>query len=193
MSEEEILNRVRKGDQLAFRELVSNYQRKVFLTCMGFLHNREDAEDITQDVFIEVYRSVNNFRGESKLSTWIYRIAVTRSLNFIRDNKKRKWYNQFEISSKEKSMEVNSKQSVNTDNPEFFIENSQRAALLYKIINGLPQNQKIAFTLSKYDDLSYQEIADIMNQSLSSVESLIHRAKLNLQKKLFDCYKKNCI
>jgi RNA polymerase sigma-70 factor, ECF subfamily len=64
-------------------------------TCFGLLHNIDDSEDVAQDVFIEVFRSVENFRADSKISTWLYRIAVNRSLNFIRDNKKRKWFQSF--------------------------------------------------------------------------------------------------
>ena len=69
----------------------------------------------------------------------------------------------------------------------------QRAEMLHQAIDQLPENQRTAFTLNKYEDLSYQEIAEVMEMSLSSVESLIHRAKKNLQKKLYDCYKKKCI
>ena len=73
------------------------------------------------------------------------------------------------------------------------MENEQRAAILYDAINSLPENQKVAFTLNKYEDLSYQEIADVMEISISSVESLLFRAKKNLQKKLYKCYKKKCM
>ena len=73
------------------------------------------------------------------------------------------------------------------------MEDSERAKLLHKTIDSLPQNQRVAFTLNKYEDLSYKEIAAVMETSVSSVESLIHRAKKNLQKKLYVCYKKKCI
>jgi len=73
------------------------------------------------------------------------------------------------------------------------LENSQRATLLHEAIDSLPESQKVAFTLSKYEELSYQEISGVMDLSISSVESLIHRAKKNLQKKLYVCYKKKCI
>jgi RNA polymerase sigma-70 factor (ECF subfamily) len=73
------------------------------------------------------------------------------------------------------------------------LENTQRTALLHEAIDALPKNQRVAFTLNKYEDLSYKEISEVMQISLSSVESLIHRAKKNLQKKLYTCYKKKCI
>lgn len=189
MSENEILEQLQKGSETAFSELVENYKRQVINTCYGLVHNTEDAEDIAQDVFIEVFRSVGNFRAESKISTWLYRIAVNRSLNHIRDNKKRKWFQSFDDVVKEKNAHL---QHQASENPGIELENLQRATILHEAISSLPENQKTAFTLNKYEDLSYKEIAEIMDTSVSSVESLIHRAKMGLQKKLYHCYKKKC-
>lgn len=193
MSESEIIQKLQQGDEKAFRQLVEKYQQLVVNTCFGLVHNTQDAEDIAQDVFIEVYRSISNFRADSKLSTWLYRISVNRSLNFIRDNKRRKMAQSIEgvfSFGKEKLSNVLPEKGASPDS-EF--ENNERAAILHKAIDSLPENQRIAFTLNKYDDLSYKEIADVMETSVSSIESLIYRAKKNLQKKLFTCYKKKCI
>jgi RNA polymerase sigma-70 factor (ECF subfamily) len=92
-----------------------------------------------------------------------------------------------------KNREVMQVSTANTDEPEYDFENKQRAIILKEAINSLPQNQKVAFTLSKYEELSYQEIAAIMDLSVSSVESLLFRAKKGLQKKLYKCYKKKCL
>ena len=193
MSEAEIINGLQQGDEKIFRELVDNYRQMVVNTCYGLLHNIEDAEDVAQDVFIEIFRSAENFRGESKISTWIYRIAVNRSLNFIRDNKRKKWFQPFDSLMSTKQNRLNDLRSKKSDNPDFNLENSERSAILHKAIDSLPENQKTAFTLNKYEDLSYKEISEVMEISLASVESLIHRAKKNLQKKLYSCYKKKCI
>ena len=96
MSEAEIIQKLQEGDEQVFRRLVEKYRQLIVNTCFGLVHNSEDAEDIAQDVFIEVFRSVHKFRADSKLSTWLYRIAVNRSLNFIRDNKRRKLLCQLE-------------------------------------------------------------------------------------------------
>jgi len=189
MSENEILEQLQKGSETAFSELVEKYKRQVINTCYGMVHNTEDAEDIAQDVFIEVFRSIQNFRADSKISTWLYRIAVNRSLNYIRDNKKRKWFQSFEDLIKEKNTQL---QHQTSENPGIELENLQRANILHEAISSLPENQKTAFTLNKYEDLSYKEIAEIMETSVASVESLIHRAKTGLQKKLYTCYKKKC-
>jgi RNA polymerase sigma-70 factor (ECF subfamily) len=193
MNEAGIINKLKQGNESAFKELVENYRGMVVNTCFGLLHNREDAEDVAQDVFIEVFRSVENFRADSKISTWLYRIAVNRSLNFIRDNKKRKWFQSFDDVMESKKEILNELIYQSADDPGSELENSQRALLLHEAIDSLPENQRVAFTLNKYEDLAYKEISDVMNLSVSSVESLIHRAKKNLQKKLHHCYKKKCI
>jgi RNA polymerase sigma-70 factor, ECF subfamily len=193
MNETEMINELRQGNESVFRELVDNHRQMVVNTCFGLLHNTDDAEDVAQEVFIEVFRSVDKFRADAKISTWLYRIAVNRSLNFIRDNKKRKWFQSFNdvVESKKDSL---SQLAVDyADTPEFDMEKSQRTLLLHEAIDALPENQRIAFTLNKYEDLAYKDIAEVMKLSVSSVESLIHRAKKNLQKKLYHCYKKKCI
>lgn len=193
MSDIEIINQLKQGNEAAFRKLVDSYQKLVVNTCYGMLHNREDAEDIAQDVFIEVYRNVDRFRADAKLSTWLYRIAVNRSLNHIRDNKKHKWFQSFENEVEAKNQQLMHVESSDTDQPEFELENKQRAVILHEAINSLPENQRVAFTLSKYEELSYQEISEVMDLSVSSIESLLFRAKKNLQKKLHKCYIKKCL
>jgi RNA polymerase sigma-70 factor (ECF subfamily) len=193
MNEAEIINKLKQGNELAFKELVENYRQMVVNTCFGLLHNTDDAEDVAQDVFIEVFRSVVNFRADSKISTWLYRIAVNRSLNFIRDNRKRKWFQSFSEVVESKKEMLNELNHQSTDDPVSELENNQRALILHEAIDSLPENQRVAFALNKYEDLAYKEISEVMNLSVSSVESLIHRAKKNLQKKLYNCYKNKCI
>jgi RNA polymerase sigma-70 factor (ECF subfamily) len=193
MSDLEIIEQLKQGSEPAFQQLVETHQKMVVNTCFGMVHNTEDAEDIAQEVFIEVFRSIHKFRADSKLSTWLYRIAINRSLNHIRDNKKNKWFRSFEDEVEAKNLQLQQLKSSKTDQPEYELENKQRAIILHEAIASLPQNQKIAFTLSKYEELSYQEISEVMELSISSVESLLFRAKKNLQKKLYKCYKKRCM
>lgn len=189
MTDQELVRHITNGDDRAFRLLVEKYQNLVLHTCLGFIRERNDAEDLAQEIFVELFHSLNKFRGESKLSTWIYRIAVNRSLNFIRDNKRRRFFQSIGVNiSGEMKVDVTD-ESWNS-RPDQEVENEQRRTNLYKAINSLPERQRVAFTLSKIDDLSYQDVADVMGLSLSSVESLIHRAKRGLQKKLYECYKK---
>jgi RNA polymerase sigma-70 factor, ECF subfamily len=193
MNEAGIIQKLYEGDENAFRQMVEKYQKLVVNTCFGLVHNIQDAEDIAQDVFIEVFRSVGKFRGHSKISTWLYRIAVNRSLNFIRDNKRRKWFESVEEADGSEKFGIFNSSVRKNEIPDSEMENKERAIVLHETIDSLPKNQRVAFTLSKYEDLSYKEISEVMEVSVSSVESLIHRAKKNLQKKLVHCYKKNCM
>jgi len=193
MSEAEIIEKLKGGNEKAFSDLVNTYQKMVINTCYGLLHNIEDAEDVAQDVFIEVFRSASGFRGDSKLSTWIYRIAVNRSLNFLRDHKRRKLIKSIDNIVESSANGTGVYYPEPGGDPQSELENIQRSKIMHDAIDTLPKNQKIAFTLSKYEDLSNKEISEIMKLSISSVESLMHRAKKNLQKKLYNCYKKKCI
>jgi RNA polymerase sigma-70 factor (ECF subfamily) len=114
-------------------------------------------------------------------------------LNFIRDNKRKKWVHSIEELVKGISRQVGEIQNINNETPVSELEKSQRAKILHAAIDSLPENQKTAFTLNKYEDLSYKEISEVMNLSVSSVESLIHRAKIKLLEKLYLCYKKKCM
>ena len=190
MDDKKLLNHIQNNKTTGFKLLVNEYQALVINTCYGFVHNRQDAEDIAQDVFIEVYRSLENFRGQSKLSTWLYRIAVNKSLNHIRDNKKNNWLKSLDILfDDENNTKTLAPEDSKNNMPDKITENKETGNYIYEAISTLPDNQKIAFTLSKYEDLSYKEIADVMKLSLSSVESLLFRAKKNLQKKLIEHYK----
>jgi len=191
MPDQELIEKIKSGDQNAFRQMVEQYQNLVLNTCLGFVGNRQSAEDLAQDVFIEVYRSIDKFRGDAKLSTWLYRISVNKSLNHIRDHKKHnvvKSLERFFYGEKTEVLEVEDYVYGTADAP---LEQQQHARELHQAINALPDNQKIAFTLHKFEDLSYKDIAEVMDLSLSSVESLIHRAKKNLQKKLAGYYRAN--
>jgi len=189
VTEEELIKGIQSGNEGAFRELFENYRKRVFNTCNSIVHNPADADDLVQEVFIELHRSSGKFRGESRVSTWIYRIAINKALNFMRQMNRRKWYQ-----SIENLTGLNLKQTIHSAGirqPDVELEEKQRSQQLHAAIDDLPENQRTAFLLNKYEDLTYLEIAEVMNTSHSAVESLIHRAKINLQKKLFSFYKKN--
>ena len=189
MSENELVEGILKKQEAAFKELVQLYQKQVISTCYGFVGNYHDAQDIAQDVFIEVFESIEKFRKEAKLSTWIYRIAVNKSINFKKQIARRQWVKSIESFFWKDANETQTAKAHKSDEPNEALEEIEKKLILHQAINKLPENQKIAFTLNKFDDLSYQQIAEVMNTSLSSVESLLHRAKMNLQKYLINYYK----
>ena len=193
MDESGLIAGIQQGDQQAFRLLVEKHQRMVVNTCFGIVHNTADAEDLAQDVFLEVFRTAGKFRGDARLSTWLYRMATNRSLNFIRDNKRKRFFQSFEEAfsgGKNRNKEISEHR---TDQADHEITGKQRSEMLHQAIDRLPEKQRVAFVLNKYEELSYQQIAEVMEISLASVESLIHRAKKNLQEQLLDCYKKKCV
>lgn len=180
MTEEELIQGLRNGDESAFKYLVDNYQDRVFNTAIGIVQNVEDAEDVAQEVFIQVFRSIHSFKAESKLSTWIYRIATTRALDFLRSKKSKKRFGIMKRMFGDDNEQVMELPDFN--HPGIALDQKENAARLFKAINQLPDNQKTAFTLHKLEDLSYLEISGIMGTSLAAVESLMHRARQNLRK-----------
>jgi RNA polymerase sigma-70 factor (ECF subfamily) len=190
MEDTELIRAVKAGETGAFQSLVEQYQDRVINTCYGFVRDREDAKDIAQEVFIEIYQSLEKFREDAKLSTWIYRISVTKSLDFLRRKNRKKRMGQFKkLFNVDDIAERIEQPSGN--NPDKNMEARERAQILQQAMDRLPENQKIAITLSKYEGFSNKEISEIMNTSVSSVESLIHRAKVNLKKKLYRYYDKH--
>jgi len=168
------LQRLKSGDKTAFNELMLQYKSNVINTCYRFLLDKEDAEDISQDVFVEVYLSIQSFRGESKISTWIYRITVTKCLDEIKKRNRKK-----RISSLGKLLHLDDVANwiAGGKQPDADLETSDTMITINKVLNQLPDNQRIAFTLSKIDGFTNQEIADIMKTTTIAVESLIYRAK----------------
>ncbi len=184
MNENQLIQKIAAGNHLAFKTLVDHYQALVVNTCYHLLGNREDAEDLAQEVFIKVYQEAKGFRGESKISTWLYRIAVNLSLNWRR---KRKWDRFLDVFAFWKQQEERSAYPLEAEaktRPDRVMESKERNRILKRALDALPERQRAAITLHKYQGLSYQEIAEVLGTSLAAVESLIHRAKLNLQKKL---------
>lgn len=187
MNEWTIIEQLKQGDETAFKTIVETWQNMVYNTAIGIVQNEEDAEDIAQEVFVQVYQSVGSFKGDSKFSTWLYRIAVTKSLDHVRRKKRKKRFAFVRSLFGEESEIIIHPPDFN--HPGVVLDKKEDAATLFKVINQLPENQRIAFTLHKIEGLSYQEVGEVMKTTLSSVESLMHRAKNNLRKNLEDHYK----
>ena len=176
--EHELLIQLRSGNNVAFAELVALYRKNVLNICYRFLLNKEDAEDVSQEVFVEVYHSVKNFREDSRLSTWIYRIAVTKSLDEIKKQSRKK-----RITSIGKTLGIEKIASwmAGNERPDSTIEDREDFEKLMGALNRLHESQRIALALSKIEGYSNSEIAEIMQTTLFAVDSLIYRAKQNLK------------
>lgn len=191
MEEQNFIKALQEGTNEAYNRLLDEYQQKVFGTCISFVPNKADAEDITQDVFLEIFSSISKFKGNSKLSTWIYRISVNKSLEFIRKRNTKKRFGFMQTLLGNEILIDRSSYFTEFNHPGIQLENKEKNEILFAAINRLPETQRIVYTLNKIEDLSYQEVSEITQKSISSIESLLFRAKKNLQKLLHDYYKKD--
>jgi RNA polymerase sigma-70 factor (ECF subfamily) len=189
LDEKEFIKKLVAGNQVAFDQLIDAYQQKVFGTCISFIPNKEDAEDVAQEVFLEVFKSISKFKSNAKLSTWIYKITTNKCLEFIRKKKTKKRFAFMQTLSADDLPIAMTPYFVEINHPGILLENKEKTALIFKAIDTLPAQQKVIFTLAKIDGKRYQEIVEITGKSLSSVESVLFRAKKNLQKKLANFYK----
>jgi RNA polymerase sigma-70 factor (ECF subfamily) len=169
--------------QPTFKELYDQYNSRVYNTVLGYVQNAEDAEELTQDVFIEVHRSLQSFEARASAGTWIYRISINRTLDFLKAKKRKK---RFAFLT---SLFDDASGDLKHDNPHFIhpgvlLENKERSATLFASMDLLPEKQKTAFILAKLEGLGNKEIAEVMGMSVGAVESLLSRAKENLRKDL---------
>lgn len=188
MNQPELIEQLKQGQDAAFKKLVDEYEGMVYNTVLGMVQNEDDADDVTLEVFIQVYQSISSFKGDSKFSTWLYKIAVTKALDHEKRKKRKKRF------AFVQSLFVNSAEEViqppDFVHPGILMEKKEQAAKLFRALKKLPDNQRVAFTLHKLEGQSYQEVAAIMDTTLYAVESLMARAKTNLKKSLADYYNK---
>jgi len=189
LNEWSLIEQLKQGDEAAFRKIVESSQGLVYNTALGIVQNPEDAEDVSQEVFVQLYESIHSFKGESKLSTWLYRITISKAMDHLRKKKRKKRF------AFVQSIFGPNEELVH-DPPDFVhpgisLDNKEKAAELFKAISQLPEKQNIAFTLNRIEGLNYQEISLIMKLTVASVESLLHRARKNLRKTLEAYYLEN--
>ncbi len=187
MEEQELIHGLQNGREDAFRHLMRHYGDRVHNTVLSMIQDREEAADLTQEVFIEVFRSVSSFRGESRLSTWIYRIAIRKSLDHLKSKKRKK---RFGMMIRLGFGQDDAFEVCDFHHPGIALENKESAALLFRAIEALPENQKTAIVLAKIEGLKQDEVAGIMKLSVGAVESLLSRAKQKLKEELIHLNKK---
>lgn len=175
MDEFTLIQNILDGSQPDFERLIKIYQPNVFRTAMGLLHNKEDAEEITQDVFLKVYDSLSSFNQRATLSTWIYRVTINTSLNFLKKKKGNRLLVGLSallgLASKEKQSE------------KLVIDKEEKDSIR-KAMQELPEKQRLAIVLTKYEELPQKQVAEIMQISEGAVEQLVIRARKNLRKSL---------
>ena len=185
ITEAELISRLQQKDEWSFQYLVNAHKDRVYAIVFNLLQDEHDADDTAQEVFIQVYESIQTFNQDAKLSTWIYRIAVRKAIDKLRSRKARNRLHK--IFPWWMPTEDGSKNSV-AFHPGVIAEQKEKAAALMASVRKLPVNQQTAFTLIRLQGMTYEETASLMKMSIKAVESLISRAKNNLQKYLEQYY-----
>ncbi len=174
-NDQDLIKLVAIGDEKAFEQLVRKYEQAVFSTIYRYIGNRDDVEDLAQEIFLKIWRNAKKFKGKSKFSTWLYRIVVNHCINYRRKHK----YKHASLDEMTEKGIIPESLKVTPD-----WEQKRRVEFVRKAVNELPERQRMALVLSQFEGRSYKEIAEIMKVSLSSVESLIFRGRSSLREKL---------
>ncbi|MDG1176382.1 MAG: RNA polymerase sigma factor [Flavobacteriales bacterium] len=163
-------------NETQFNVIYNEYAKLVYNLSLHYLHNTEDAQEATQDVFVKIYNKIEGFNNKSSLKTWIYRITINHSLDVIK-SKSRKLRILF-------SREYEDNDKIDFDHPGIKVESKEVVEKIMKEINSLPENQKTALILKGIEGLSQKEIASILKIKEKALESLLSRARANLKKRL---------
>ena len=177
LTDTEIISHVLKGDQQVFAELVSRYQNYVFTLVIRFTENREDAEEVSQDVFVKAYRSLADFRGESKFSTWLFTIARTSSITFLRKKK----LETVSIDNEKTAVQLESRESSFSAN---MVEQKSRIQMVNEAIQLLSVDDAQIITLFYKAEQSLEEMGKILGMEPNTVKVKLHRARVRLKEKM---------
>lgn len=183
MQDQEIIKKILRKDKTAFEDLIRKYQDLVYSTCYRLLKNQHDAEDISQEAFMEIFRSLIHLKNVEDMSGWIYRIAYTKCISFMRKKNPAKAAAVLDPADTVKKIETHPGHE-NKESPDTTLEQKEASIVLFEKIDQLPEKQKRAILLHKFEGYSHKEICEQMGLSQASVESLIYRAKVSLRKSL---------
>jgi len=181
-----LIHLLQSGDPSAYRVLVKLYKDRVYNTCYSFLKRQDLAEDQAQEVFIAIFRSIGSFEGKSKLSTWIYKIAVTKCLDHIRTQHRQKRRANGFLSLFSLQHEIPEEKGAT---PYEHLSNKESGQAIAEAIDALPEKYKTVFILKYMEGLSQQEIAIITESTEKSVEGILTRSRQQLKEKLKEYYR----
>ena len=184
-SSEDLMARIAKGDEDAFEILVNRHQTSILNLIYRLIGDRTLAEDLAQEVFIRVWQASKTYRPEAKFTTWIYRITANLCFNELKSARRKKWFS-FKWSDEDGGHTFEETLADSGPSSEDLLLQKERSRQISDALRSLPENQRMALILKRYDGLSYQEIAQVIGCSVSAVESLLVRAKRTLQEKLKD-------
>ena len=177
LDENLLIQKSQSGDIKSFEMLIETYQKKAFNIAYRMLGNLEDANDVTQEAFVKVYKSLGKFKGDSKFSTWLYSIVTNASIDYMRKNRKTDVV--YLDKKEEDQMKIEVPDNINT--PEHLFEKKEIKRVIHDSINKLSKEHRTVIILRDIQGFSYDEIANILNCSEGTVKSRISRARGQLK------------
>lgn len=184
VSDEELMLECRKGDMSAFELLVRRYQDALVNYIYYIINDYHRAEDLAQETFLRVFKSASRYEPKASFKSWLYTIATNLSRNEIRNRARRNTYFLEDMVDEGQDVYHSEFMTDTRYQPDILYEKKERQQLIKKALKQLPENQRLALTLVTYQELSYEEISEILNCSIGAVKSLIHRARQNMKKLL---------
>jgi len=181
-TDKQLVERVKRGDKRAFDLLTLKYQHKIISLVGRYLRDQDEVQDVTQEAFIKAYRALPNFRGDSAFYTWLYRIAINTAKNHLVSKSRRPPDADIDVDDGE--FQADSAVLRDDHTPEASLATSQMEKVIYKAIDDLPEELKVAVTLREFEGLSYEEIAEVMECPVGTVRSRIFRAREAIEKKI---------
>ena len=177
--DQELILRLQRGDEWAFQLMVRRFRKKIFSIAFGITLDAEESQDIMQEVFLQVYRTIGDFRGDASLATWLHRITVNRSLNW-----KRRWARRFKwlhVSTDSTDGQPAVEPESDLPSPEIRVANAQTRRQIDNALKMLPDQARTVFVLREIEGLSYEEIADAIGIKLGTVRSRLFHARKRLK------------
>ena len=158
----DLIKEFKAGNRVVFNEIVRKYEKKIYLVIKRMVNDHDDTNDIMQDVFIRAYEALDNFREESNLFTWLYRIAVNLTINYLNKKKLKQFFHYDDLILPLISGDLK---------PDERMEKIEQSEKIQKAIDKLPKMQKLTFIMRYYDELSYEEIPKILNKSIGTLKA----------------------
>ncbi|MBD3649562.1 MAG: RNA polymerase sigma factor RpoE [Pseudomonadales bacterium] len=181
-TDRQLVERVQRGDKRAYDLLVAKYQHKIVGLVSRYLRDQDEVLDVTQEAFIKAFRALPRFRGDSAFYTWLYRIAINTAKNHLVSKSRRPPDTDIDVDEGE--FQDNTAVLKDIENPENALATDQLQSVVFKAIDDLPEELKVAVTLREFEGLSYEEIAEVMECPVGTVRSRIFRAREAIEKKI---------
>ncbi|MDX1777897.1 MAG: RNA polymerase sigma factor, partial [Thermodesulfobacteriota bacterium] len=180
----QLMQKAGSGNIAAFKELIKKHQGTVTGIIYRYTGNHNEVEDLAQDIFLKIYKAADSYVPRAQFKTWLYKVVANHCLNFFRSQKRKAFITSLDQSVSEDQNPHIQRTDAQKEQPEILLQQQELQTALKKALSELPERQRMAIILHRFEGLSYKEVADTLGSSLSAVESLIFRAMNNLKETL---------